>query len=101
MRAKSIIGLKPIGDPCGSGGDGPPWPGTGGGICLCKSNGDAPGGSWRCKSRGDAPGGRFGQNICCAIDGGPLAGWGWPVGSSILASVWGDCSTPSSFGTQP
>jgi len=74
IRAKSIIGEKPIGDPCGKGGDGPPWPGTGGGICRCKSKGDAPGGSWRCKSRGDAPGGRFGQNICCAIDGGPLAG---------------------------
>ena len=101
MRAKSIIGLKPIGEPCGSGGLGPPWPGTGGGICRWRSRGDAPGGSWRCKSSGDAPGGRFGQNICCAIDGGPLAGWGWPVGSNILASVWGDCSTPSSFGTQP
>ena len=101
MRAKSIIGEKPIGEPCGSGGLGPPWPGTGGGICLCKSNGDAPGGSWRCKSSGDAPGGRFGQNICWAIDGGPLAGWGWPVGSNILARVWGDCSTPNSLGTQP
>ena len=100
MRAKSIIGEKPIGLPCGSGGLGPPCPGTGGGICRCKSRGDAPGGSWRCKSRGEAPGGKFGQNICCAIDGGPL-GWGWPVGSSIRASVWGDCSTPSSFGTQP
>ena len=30
MRAKSIIGEKPIGDPCGSGGLGPPWPGTAG-----------------------------------------------------------------------
>ena len=100
MRAKSIIGLKPIGDPCGKGGDGPPWPGTGGGICLCKSKGDAPGGSCRCKSRGEAPGGKLGQNICWAILGGPR-GCGWPVGSSILAKVWGDCSTPSSFGTQP
>ena len=100
MRAKSIIGEKPIGDPCGKGGDGPPWPGTGGGICRCKSKGDAPGGSCRCKSRGDAPGGKLGQNICWAILGGPL-GWGCPVGSSILAKVWGDCSTPSSFGTQP
>ena len=94
---KSIIGEKPIGA-LAAAAAGPPGLGPVAGSAA-EIQGDAPGGS-ALQVDGEAPGGKFGQNICCAIDGGPL-GWGWPVGSSILANVCGDCSTPNSLGTQP